>query len=140
SGAGDENALSWLDLGLRQRVQGHGEGLDQDGRTQRHAVFGDTDELGGGGEHVAGEGAVAVAAGDRAPTLAQRDPAPAAGAALAAASWRPADDGVARRPAVDAAAGCRHPPRPLVAADASRLSPPVEHHVQVAAAHAAPTD
>ena len=87
--------------------------------------------------HVIGERALVLADARVAATDAQRRPSREAVLALAAALRRPADDLVAGRPRRDVLPHRDHAGRELVALDRVRRAPPVDEHVEVAAAHAA---
>ena len=133
---GHEDAVSGADAAACQTMERDREGLGQRGGPHRHAR-GHPQELRLPHAHEIGERALELADARVAATDAQLRPPGEAVLALAAALRRPADDLVARRPRRDLIPHRDHATRELVPADRVRRAPPVDEHMEVAAAHAA---
>ena len=128
--------MSGADAASCQTMERDRERLGQRGGAHRHPR-GHPQELRLAHAHEIGERALELADARVAATDAQLWPSLEAVLALAAALRRPADDLVARQPRRDVLTHRDHSARELVPADRVRRAPPVDEHVEVAAAHAA---
>ena len=136
SGSEDDDPVVRLDLGLGDAVEGDGQGLGQRGLAQAQAV-GQSEDLVLVGQRVAGERALVVTRADVAPPQAERRSPGEAGPALTAAAGGSGHDRLAHRPPGDLGADGGDGAGVLVALDGVGRAPALQHHVQVAAAHAA---